>query len=174
MTNTMLTTPAKNGLAVAALVLGIVALAGAFLPVLNVVMVPVALVGTVLATIALVKSNRLGAGKGQALTGLVLSVLALIAVPASNALFFSATESVVESIEEDPFLKEYDLEADPASLYPNGKLGDDDQSGKFEEAEVESRKGREGYLKDNDLDANGIVTYYESDKAWYDLSNTDF
>ena len=65
----------KSGLAVAALVLGIVTAVISFIPVVNQLAYLTGLVGIVLAIIALVKK---AAGRGSAIAGLVLSVIGII------------------------------------------------------------------------------------------------
>lgn len=67
--------PTGNGLGVAALVLGILALIGAFIPFVNYVSGLPAVVGIVLGAIAL---GRKGRKKGAALVGLITSVIALV------------------------------------------------------------------------------------------------
>ena len=68
----------KNGLATAGMVLGIIALAIVWIPVLGLAALPVALVGTPLAGVGFARSKRSGVGKGAAIAGLVLGIVALI------------------------------------------------------------------------------------------------
>lgn len=68
----------KNGLATAGMVLGIIALAIVWIPVLGLAALPLALVGTPLAGVGFARSKRSGAGRGTAIAGLVLGIVALI------------------------------------------------------------------------------------------------
>lgn len=93
--------PVKKGLAVASLVLGILALIGCLIPLLNVVSILLAIVAIVLGVLAVraVKKGRSG-GKGMAVTGIILSVLAIIGAIIANVLFGAAVESISDSVEQ--------------------------------------------------------------------------
>lgn len=83
----------KNGLAVAALVLGIIAILATLTVVGIVLGVPVAVVGVIVAIIALVQAKNfppMGARRGMAIAGLVLSLLSL----AGAALLFILVATV--------------------------------------------------------------------------------
>jgi hypothetical protein len=54
---------------------------------------------------------------------------------------------------------------------PNGLFGDVDQDGKVSVEETCAKKGSGAFLKQADLDGNGVVTYYESEKYGYDFTN---
>ena len=97
------TTPpsAKRGLAVASLVLGILAVLGCLIPLLNVVSILLGLVGVVLGFVALrAAARRRAGGKGLAVTGLVLSVLAIVAAILVNVLAGAAVSSISDSVEQ--------------------------------------------------------------------------
>lgn len=64
----------KSGLAVAALVLGIVGIALSFIPIINNAAFVFAVIGLILGIIALAKKNK----KGPAIAGVILCVLAII------------------------------------------------------------------------------------------------
>lgn len=94
-------TPAKsgNGMGIAALILGIIALGTAFIPLVGIFLIWVpAIVGIVLGIVALVKKN---AKKVVALIGLILAV---VAIPVGIATFAAGVAgvgaAVNESIEE--------------------------------------------------------------------------
>ena len=71
--------PPRNGLGVAALIFGIIALLGAWIPLVNIVSVVLAIVGIVVGIMALRRVKRGEAtNRGMSLTGLVLSVVALL------------------------------------------------------------------------------------------------
>lgn len=94
-----------SGLAIAGLVLGILAILGAFVPLLNILTFPFAIVGLILAVVGLLGVNKgKHTGKGVAIAGIVLGAAALVvtigmygcAVAASNAS--SSSSSAATSI----------------------------------------------------------------------------
>lgn len=92
-----------NGLGIAALILGILALIGAFIPFLNYGAWFLGLVGLVLGIVGLVQKNK---AKGLALTGTILSgaaiVLSIVLSIVYTALFAAAVDSSIkESIKQD-------------------------------------------------------------------------
>lgn len=89
-----------KGLAVTALVLGIVAIALCWVPVLNNVFLFVGLAGLGFGIAALVVASKRRAPKGMPIAGLILSILSIIGVFATQALYTAAIDSVVESIED--------------------------------------------------------------------------
>ncbi|WP_348788416.1 MmpS family transport accessory protein [Leifsonia sp. NPDC080035] len=97
--------PAKsgNGLGIAALILGILALIGAFIPFLNYGAWFLGLIGLVLGIVGLVQKNK---AKGLALTGTILSgvaiILSIVLSIAYTAMFAAAVDSSIkESIKQD-------------------------------------------------------------------------
>jgi hypothetical protein len=90
--------PAKgsNGLATAGFVLGLLGLLSSWIPVLNIVGIILAVIGVVLAAVGLAKSKKVNAGKGLAIAGLVLGVLAVILAVLINAVFVSAVDKAVD------------------------------------------------------------------------------
>lgn len=83
--------PAKKGLAVAALVLGILAIVGCLVPLLNIGSIALGLVGLVLGIVAMAKADRPGnGGKKMAVAGTVLSVLAIIGAVVINVVVINA------------------------------------------------------------------------------------
>jgi len=79
-------TPKGSGLAVTSLILGIIALLLAFIPIVNNFAFPQALIGLTLRVIGWVGARRgKRTGKGMAIVGAVLAVLALVGVLASQA-----------------------------------------------------------------------------------------
>ncbi len=88
-----------NGLATAGFILGLIGLLGSFIPVINVVGIFIGVVGAILAVFGLVKANKSGVGKGLAITGLILGVLAVIIGVTVNVIFAAAvSESVDQAI----------------------------------------------------------------------------
>ncbi|MEJ5867136.1 DUF4352 domain-containing protein [Pseudokineococcus sp. 5B2Z-1] len=109
--------PPAKGMAIAALVLGIVAILGCLIPLLNVFSLLLALVGLVLGIIAIRRvakdSARFG-GRGQAIAGVVLSVLAILGFILSNALFGAAVNSASEDPDVRAAVEELDQAAEAA------------------------------------------------------------
>lgn len=70
----------SSGLAIAGLVIGIIALLGCWVPLLNVGSAFIALIGLVLSIIGLVKARKAASGKGMAIAATVLNAVALVAV----------------------------------------------------------------------------------------------
>lgn len=99
----------RSGLAIAGLVLGIIALLTSLLPIINNMSFFVALVGTVLAIIGLVACMRgKRAGKGLAIAAVVVNVISIVAVIASQSMYSAAIDdamngpqAVQESQDED-------------------------------------------------------------------------
>lgn len=69
-----------SGLAIAGLVIGIIALLGAWIPLLNVGSAFIAVIGLVLSIIGLVKVRKQVSGKGMAIAATVLNIVALVVV----------------------------------------------------------------------------------------------
>lgn len=86
------TMPVKNTHATAALVLGIIAIAGAPIPFLNVMSVVLGVLALVFGIIGVVKSRTLLVGKGKSIVAIVLAVVTFIVVPLVN----SATANVLD------------------------------------------------------------------------------
>ncbi|MFK0020790.1 DUF4190 domain-containing protein [Streptomyces sp. NPDC090798] len=92
--------PGSNGLATTALVLGIIAVVVSFIPVLNVVVWPLAILGIIFGAIGLSKAGKVRKGKGAGITGLVTSAVAIIMFFAMNALFFSAVDKASKELDK--------------------------------------------------------------------------
>lgn len=83
-----------NGLATAGLVVGIIAAVFSFIPVIGVVAWGLAPIALVLSLVGLVKSGRAQNGRGKAIAGIVLSVVALIMCILYTALFTASVNNV--------------------------------------------------------------------------------
>lgn len=86
-----------KGLAVAALVLGIVAVAGCFVPLLNIGSIVLALIGLTLGIVALARGAE---GRGLAVAGVVLAAVAVIVAITVNALAGKALNAVSEAADQ--------------------------------------------------------------------------
>lgn len=85
--------PSKSGLGIAGFVLGIIALATSFLPIINNFSALLAAIGFVLAligTIACVKGRK--SGKGLSIAGVVMNVIAFVVVLATQSMYSSAID----------------------------------------------------------------------------------
>ncbi|SDD32971.1 DUF4190 domain-containing protein [Auraticoccus monumenti] len=93
-------TAAKNGLGTAALVLGILALIGSFIPGLGIASIPMGLLGVILAILGLSRIKKgLANNRGASIAGLILSALAVVVaiiVTAISAAFLDAVNETVE------------------------------------------------------------------------------
>ncbi|HEX2142965.1 MAG TPA: hypothetical protein VHG10_00505, partial [Glycomyces sp.] len=90
-----------NGFGVTALVLGIIAIAGAWIPVVNVVSMILGALALIFGIVALaVAGKRGGKGKGTGATGLVLGILAIAGAIIMNVVVFNAANDYVEGEKE--------------------------------------------------------------------------
>ncbi len=96
--------PAKvktSGLGIAALVLGILAIIGSWIPILNNVSAFIAFIGAVLGIIGIVtvvKSKGSKSGKGVAIAGTIISVVAIIIVLSTQSLYSGAVDKAADSV----------------------------------------------------------------------------
>lgn len=90
----------SNGLGVAALVLGILAILLAFVPILGFVAYPLAIVGIILGLVGLgrVRSGR--SSRGITLAGLIASIVGLVLVIVSTVVYVSAIGAGVASADK--------------------------------------------------------------------------
>ena len=86
----------SNGLATAGFVLGLLALLGSWVPVVNVVSILLAVVGLILAAVGLAKSKEARTGKGLAISGLILSLVSIVIAVVVNGAVFSVFSDFVE------------------------------------------------------------------------------
>lgn len=88
----------KSGLAIAGLVLGIVAVATSFMPIINNASFFIGLVGLVLGIIGLVQTHKgTKSGTGISVAAIILNVVACIAVVASQAFYSAAIDEAFSS-----------------------------------------------------------------------------
>ncbi|MFC4335753.1 FxLYD domain-containing protein [Salininema proteolyticum] len=91
-----------GGMAVTSLVLGIVGLALAWIPLLNYIGLVLAVIGLVLGAVGLagaLKGRR--TGKGMAITGIVLSILAAASVFVSGYIYTQAFNDAVDEVNDE-------------------------------------------------------------------------
>lgn len=94
----------SRGLAITALVLGIVALLGFAIPVLNVVSALIAVVGLILGIVALVRAQP----KGLSIAGVVTSALALLLSVIFIVIYLVGFGAAVESVRSDTTIVDLD------------------------------------------------------------------
>ena len=106
-----------SGLAVAGLVLGILAIAGSFLPIINNLSFFIALIGGVLSIIALVGALRgKHTAKGMSIAGVVLAVVSVVVVLATQSAYSAALKSAADELESgDAPVSSTQSEAAPAA-----------------------------------------------------------
>lgn len=87
----------RSGFAIAALVLGIVAAATSFMPIINNASFFIALIGLILAIVAIagIRKGR-NSGKGLAVAGLVLSIVAGLLVLGTQAFYSAVLDEAVD------------------------------------------------------------------------------
>lgn len=87
----------RSGFAIAALVLGIVAAATSFMPIINNASFFIALIGFILAIVAIagIRKGR-NSGKGLAVAGLVLSIVAGLLVLGTQAFYSAVLDEAVD------------------------------------------------------------------------------
>ncbi|MCW1250530.1 MmpS family protein [Acaricomes phytoseiuli] len=118
----------RNGLAIAALILGIIAFILAFIPFINVLSFLLGLIGLILAIVALVKKQS----KGMSITGLALSGLSLIIAALVTVLvavgigFLSNAASSAASAPPGTVVYEVTSDAPTAASVTYMALGDDE------------------------------------------------
>jgi len=89
-----------KGLAITSLFIGLAALLLAFVPVINNFAFVLALIGLVFGVVALIGARkRTRAGKGMALAGVILALLAVGGVFASQAFYASVLDEVTKSVD---------------------------------------------------------------------------
>ncbi len=89
-----------SGLAITALVLSILAITTSFLPIINNGSFFVGLIGFVFAVVGLAATGKKGKkGRGLAIAGLVLSIMAVIIVIVTQSMFSAAIDSASESLQ---------------------------------------------------------------------------
>lgn len=87
-----------SGSAIAALVLGVLALASSFIPIVNNLSFIFAIVGIILAIVGLVGINKgKKTGKGLAVAAAIVNVLAVVIVIATQSLYSAAIDKAMES-----------------------------------------------------------------------------
>lgn len=129
---------AGNGLATAGFVLGLLGLLGSFIPVLNVGGMVLGVIGAILAAVGLTRAKRTGSGKGLALSGLVLGVLALVVGIVVNVAFANAVDDAADDVASTSVEAPAQAPADDAAAAPVEEepaaagIGTPVRDGKFE------------------------------------------
>lgn len=103
----------RNGFGIAALVLGIVSLVGAFIPVINYGSGVLAFIGLVLGIVGICLKNR---ARGMAITG---SILSLVAIVTSIALAITYTSAFIDTLSDLPTTKHTTDAAEEPGTFDN-------------------------------------------------------
>lgn len=100
---------AARGFGLAALIVGLVALLLCWVPLVNLLLIPVGAAGIGLAVTALVLGRRSRSGRGLAVAGLVLSVAGTVGAGLAHAFYSSLLENAAQSVEQahEEFVEEY-------------------------------------------------------------------
>lgn len=94
---TPVTATGRNWLATAGFVLGLLGLLGSWIPLLNILAILLGILGAILAAIGLGKSKKAGSGRGLALAGLILGVLAVIIAIVINVAFVNSVDDAIDT-----------------------------------------------------------------------------
>ncbi len=115
------TAKSSNGMAIAALVLGVGSLFFCWIPFFGLVCLPFALGGVVLGVLGLSAAKKTGTGKGMALAGLVTGALAIVA-----AIFITVAVSVWVDNTSDDLWSDYNSDPSNGVCNPNRTWEDPD------------------------------------------------
>ncbi|GIG30190.1 DUF4190 domain-containing protein [Cellulomonas marina] len=88
--------PRSNGMAIAALVLGILAILGCLIPLVNILSIVLGIVAVILGVVAVRRSKLVG-GRGLGITGIVLGALAIVV----SAVVLAATIAAFGSLDQE-------------------------------------------------------------------------
>jgi hypothetical protein len=92
--------PEKKGLAIAALVLGILAIPPSFIPIISLLSWPLAVLALIFGIIALVGASKRGTSKGLPIAGLVLGAVAVLACGLTTFVLASAVNEVDKAVSD--------------------------------------------------------------------------
>ena len=106
----------SNGLATAGFVLGLLGLLTCWIPVLNILGIILGILGVVLAAVGLTKSKKVATGKGLAIAGIVLGVLAVLFAILINVAFSKAVDDALDDNSDVPSST---VAASPSSTEPD-------------------------------------------------------
>lgn len=94
-----------NGLAIAGLVLGIIGAVVAWIPCFGWILgIILGIIGAALSGIGLAQASKLGSGKGMAVTGLILSIIAILLGPVVYFIFVAAAVNTLNNAVNNPNL----------------------------------------------------------------------
>lgn len=147
--------PQSKGFAVTALVLGIVAILGSWIPFLSIGSALIGLIGLVFGIVAIVKAVKgSAAGKVMAIVGTVLSALAILFAIISTAAGAAAIDSSMDEIEEDITAE---LAAEPTSEPGDESAADSELEQNAAETPSEPEVSDEG-TRDNPFPAGSVLS----------------
>ena len=115
----------RSGFAIAALVLGIVAAATSFMPIINNASFFIALIGLILAIVAIAGIRKgKNSGKGLAVAGLVLSIVAVLLVLGTQAFYSAVLNEAVDQSTQQLNKMTGDATDDILGVDVEGTIGD--------------------------------------------------
>ena len=147
----------SNPLGLTALIIGIVAIVGCAIPIVNFVSIFLGFVAVILAIVGLVQKNRT---RGLAIAGLILGALALIIGIATAAFYASAADSISKAIETSAPAPSDDTAASAPAEAPSDDA-DSDVPADFQAA----LRSAESYSETMHMSKEGIRAQLTSDVA---------
>lgn len=122
--------PAKagNGLATAGFILGLLGFLGSFIPVLNIGGIILGIVGAALAGVGLSKAKKVGAGRGLAISGIILGALALVIGIAINVAFANAVDEATDTVVDAPADQDDKAAADDQASTDDQAAAEDEEA----------------------------------------------
>lgn len=160
--------PQKKGFAVTALVLGIVAILGSWIPFLSIGSILIGLVGLIFGVIALIKAVKgTAGGKAMAIVGSALSALAIIFGIVSTSAGVLAVDEAVNELNE-----EIAASTEPVAEATDGATTEEATAEESEEAtaeETETDAGAEG-TRDNPFPAGSVIGTDEIEVSFGDAN----
>jgi membrane protein implicated in regulation of membrane protease activity len=97
---TVNSTNGSGGLAITGFILGLLCIVGCWIPIFNNFVFIVALLGIILALIAIATAKRKNYGRGLAIAGLILSILSVVLVLATQAFYSQVATEFSNNLEE--------------------------------------------------------------------------
>ncbi|WP_124060618.1 DUF5067 domain-containing protein [Gordonibacter sp. Marseille-P4307] len=143
-----------SGSAIAALVLGVLALASSFIPIVNNLSFVFAIVGIILAIVGLVGIGKgKKTGKGLAVAALIVSIIAIVVVLATQSLYSAAIDKAMERTQVENTAEQAST---PSSATESGTAEKADDSNKTKyQVSIDSSEVTQDYSGKNAI----VVTY---------------
>lgn len=139
-----------KGLAIAALIIGILAVLGCWVPVVNIVNAILGIVGLILGIVAVKKVKKgTGSGKGLAIGGIITSILAIV---------FSIVITVVTCVFAVNYLDEYDIDiAEDPTAYLSDELTNGEGIELIEDYDLQEKASPDAVPGEFDWDNTKVI-----------------